>query len=83
MRINYHEDTDSIYIHLTEAPTLESEEVAPDTVLHFDEEGKVTGIEVYSEASERIDLSTFEVLGLYIDITDLESDEMPRIVALP
>lgn len=70
MRISYHEDTDSIYIHLTEAPTLESEEVAPDTVLHFDEEGQVTGIEVYSEASERVDLSKFKVLGLDVNVAE-------------
>jgi uncharacterized protein YuzE len=43
MRISYHKDTDSLYIHLKEAPTLESEEVAPGTVLHFDEDGGVTG----------------------------------------
>lgn len=83
MRISYHEDTDSIYIHFTEVSTLESEEVAPDTVLHFDEDGGVTGIEVYSEASERIDLSTFKVLGLDVDIADLEDDEVPEIVAYP
>lgn len=83
MRISYHEDTDSIYIHFTEIPTLESEEVAPDTVLHFDEDGGLTGIEIYSEASEKIDLPTLEVLGLDVDIADLEDNEMPEIVAYP
>lgn len=64
MRISYHKDTDSLYIHLSDAPTDESEEVAEDTVLHLDEDGNVTGIEIYSEASERIDLSKLEVSGL-------------------
>jgi uncharacterized protein YuzE len=64
MRISYHEDTDSLYIHLKEAPTVESEEVAPDTVLHFDEDGNVTGLEIYSEAGKRVDTSKLEVSGL-------------------
>jgi uncharacterized protein YuzE len=64
MRISYHKDTDSLYIHLKGTPTLESEEVAPDTVLHFDEDGNVTGIEVYSDAREKVDLSEVELSGI-------------------
>lgn len=80
MRISYHEDTDSLYIHLNDTPTIESEEVAPDTVLHLDEDGNVTGIEIHSEVRKRVDLSTLEVLGLNIDILDLEDDEMSKVV---
>ncbi len=64
MRISYHEDTDSLYIHLNETPTLESEEVAPGTVLHFDEDENVTGFEIYFDASKRVDLSEVEIIGL-------------------
>lgn len=64
MKISYHKDTDSLYIHLNDAPTVESEEVAPDTVLHFDEDGNATGIEIYSEASGRVDLAKLQVSGL-------------------
>lgn len=53
MKINYHKDTDSLYMHLKETPTLESEEVAPGTVLHFDEDGSVTGFEIYYGASDK------------------------------
>ena len=68
MRISYHKDTDSLYIHLKDTPTLESEEVGPDTVLHFDEAGNLTGIEVYSEASEKVDdVSELEVSGVNVD----------------
>ena len=66
MRVSYHEDTDSLYVHLKRTPTVESEEVAPETVLHFDEDGNVTGVEIYSEASDRADLEEIEVLGLEI-----------------
>lgn len=64
MRINYHKDTDSLYMYLKETPTLESEEVAPGTVLHFDEDGGVTGLEIYYGASEKVALSNLEIVGL-------------------
>jgi uncharacterized protein YuzE len=64
MRISYHRETDSLYIHLKDTPTLESEEVAPGTVLHFDEDGGVTGMEIYYDASEKVDLSSVETLGI-------------------
>lgn len=64
MKISYHEDTDSLYISLSSTPTTESEEVAESTVLHFDEDGDVAGLEIYSEASEKVDLSSIETLGV-------------------
>lgn len=64
MKISYHKDTDSLYMHLKQTPTLESEEVAPGTVVHFDEDGNVTGLEIYYGASEKADLSGVEVVGL-------------------
>ncbi len=37
-------------------------------MLHFDEAGNVTGIEVYSEASEKVDdVSELEVSGVNVD----------------
>jgi uncharacterized protein YuzE len=67
MRISYHKDTDSLYVHLNERPTDESEEIAENTVLHFDANGNVTGLEVYSEASEKVDLSGVETRGIQSD----------------
>lgn len=64
MKISYHDDTDSLYVHLNGAPTAESEEVADGTVIHFGENGGVTGIEVYAGASEKVDLSSVELRGL-------------------
>ncbi|MBA2691443.1 MAG: DUF2283 domain-containing protein [Rubrobacter sp.] len=61
MKINYHKDTDSLYIHFNERPSDESEEIAPDTVAHFDEDGEHTGIEFYAEASRKVDLDGIEV----------------------
>lgn len=63
MKINYHKDTDTLYIHFNERPTDESEEIAPDTVAHFDEDGEFTGIEFYAEASGKVDLEGIENSG--------------------
>ncbi len=71
MRISYHEDTDSLYIHLSDRATDESEEIAPDTVDHFDQDGELTGIEFYSEFGEKFGLEAVEVSGLEVE-NDLE-----------
>ncbi len=71
MRISYHEDTDSLYLHLSDRATDESEEIAPDTVAHFDQDGELTGIEFYSEFGEKFGLEAVEVSGLEVE-NDLE-----------
>lgn len=67
MRISYHEDTDSLYIHLSERATDESEEIAPDTVAHFDQDGELTGMEFYSDFGEKFGLEAVEVSGLEVN----------------
>jgi uncharacterized protein YuzE len=55
MRISYDPDTDSLYIHLVEKPGAESNEVAEDVVLDFDEAGALVGIDV-QHASRHVDI---------------------------
>lgn len=57
MRVSYYPDTDSAYISLSDSPGVDSEEVAPQTVLDLDARGNVVGIEIYGDAAERLDLS--------------------------
>lgn len=57
MKIRYYPETDSAYISLSEKPGVDSQEVAEDTVLDFDAKGNVVGIEIYSDAARRLDLS--------------------------
>ncbi len=57
MRATYFPDTDSLYISLIDKPPKESEEVASDTVLDFDEDGNVVGIEIYGNAAKWVDLT--------------------------
>ncbi|CAN5911235.1 hypothetical protein BH23ACT11_BH23ACT11_30570 [soil metagenome] len=57
MKIRYYPETDSAYVSLSENPGVDSQEVAEDTVLDFDADGNVVGIEIYSNAARRLDLS--------------------------
>ena len=56
MRISYDPKTDSLYIHLTERPSIESDEVANGIVLDFAEDGALVGIDV-QHASRQVDIS--------------------------
>jgi uncharacterized protein YuzE len=63
MILEYWPDSDLFYIRLTDAPSAESEEIAPGLVLDFDENNQVVGVEV-EDASKRIDLSRLELKSL-------------------
>ena len=63
MRLSYHADTDSLYIHLVEHPGTEAREVAPGLVIDFDAEGKPVGIDI-DHARNVLDLSSLETDSL-------------------
>jgi len=63
LKLHYYEETDSLYIDLSEKPGIESEEVAPGVVLDFDADGHLVGIDV-DHASKVLDLSRVEVQAL-------------------
>ena len=42
----------------------ESEEIAEGVVAHYDREGSIISIEVYENASKKVDLSRFDMTGL-------------------
>lgn len=46
MRLTYDPATDSLYIHLAERMSVDSQEVTPDVVLDYDESGAVVGIDI-------------------------------------
>ena len=60
MKFHYHKDTDSLYIHLTDHASVESEEVAPDVVLDYDAEGTVVGIDI-DHASRLVNMESVEI----------------------
>ncbi len=55
MKLNYYADTDSLYIDLSERPSVESREVTEGIVLDYDAEGNLVGIDI-DNASRKVDL---------------------------
>jgi uncharacterized protein YuzE len=55
MKLNYYADTDSLYIDLSEHPSVESREITEGIVLDYDAEGNLVGIDI-DNASRKVDL---------------------------
>ncbi|XGB41343.1 MAG: DUF2283 domain-containing protein [Nodosilinea sp. LVE1205-7] len=65
MKIQYFPETDTLSIRLNDRPSIESEEIAPDVVIDFDEAGGVVGLEI-DLASAKVDLKNLDLKGLLI-----------------
>ena len=63
MKISYDQATDSLYIHLADRVSVDSDEVNDGVVLDFDANGALVGIDV-QHASERADLKSLSVSKL-------------------
>ena len=55
MKLNYHADTDSLYIDLRDQPSAESREISEGVVLDYDAQGNLVGIDI-DNASRKVDL---------------------------
>jgi uncharacterized protein YuzE len=55
MKLNYYSDTDSLYIDLSELPSVESREISEGVVLDYDAAGNLVGIDI-DNASRKVDL---------------------------
>jgi uncharacterized protein YuzE len=66
MKISYYPDTDSLYIDLSEQPSVESREVAEGIVLDYDAEGRLAGIDI-DNASKKVNLKTLTLNKLPSD----------------
>ena len=51
-KLNYHPDTDSLYIDLSERPSVESREVYEGVVLDYDSSGRLVGIDIDNAANK-------------------------------
>ncbi len=60
MKIAYDKATDSLYIHLSDRPSVDSNEVNEGVVLDYDTNGALVGIDV-QHASQRTDISRLAV----------------------
>ena len=55
MRLNYYPETDSLYINLSEQPSVESQEISEGILLDYDVEGRLVGIDI-DNASHKVDM---------------------------
>lgn len=63
MKLNYHPETDSLYIDLSEKPSIESREISEGVVLDYDAKGNLVGIDI-DHASRKVDLRTLTLSRL-------------------
>ncbi|MDQ3236499.1 MAG: DUF2283 domain-containing protein [Actinomycetota bacterium] len=75
MRLNYHPETDSLYIHLNERPGADVVEISGGVVVDVDERGVPVGIDIDANASQVVDLSRLEVEGLQLS---LSLEDLPK-----
>jgi uncharacterized protein YuzE len=68
MRLSYHPDTDSLYIHLTEKPGADVVEVSDGVVVDVDQSGVPVGIDIDTNASKIVDLTHLEFEGLRLNL---------------
>ncbi len=55
MKLNYFPETDSLYIDLSEKPSVDSREISEGVVLDYDSAGELVGIDI-DNASEKVEL---------------------------
>jgi uncharacterized protein YuzE len=79
MRVSYFPGTDSLFVILKSGLGTEGSEVAPGIVFHYTPEGEVTAIDIDSEASKPVDLSSLEVEGLPVNISPAPRQESKAV----
>jgi uncharacterized protein YuzE len=55
VKLNYYPETDSLYIDLSELPSVESREISEGVVLDYDDRGNLVGIDI-DNASRKVEL---------------------------
>jgi uncharacterized protein YuzE len=55
MKLNYHPETDSLYLDLSERGSVESREISDGVVLDYDGQGNLVGIDI-DNASTKVEI---------------------------
>jgi uncharacterized protein YuzE len=63
MKIGYYSDTDSLYIDLSEHPSVESREVSAGIILDYAADGSLVGIDI-DNASRKVQLQRLILTGM-------------------
>ena len=58
MKINYYPETDSLYIHLADKSSVDSQEISEGVVADYDELGNLVGLD-NDNASKKVQLGEF------------------------
>jgi uncharacterized protein YuzE len=67
MKLNYYEETDSLYIDLSSKNSVESKVVSEGIVLGYDAEGNLVGIDI-DNASTKLDLKEIDINKLPVHV---------------
>jgi uncharacterized protein YuzE len=67
MKLAYYSDTVSLYIDLSEQPSVESREISDGVVLDYDAEGALVGIDI-DNASQKVQLQRLILTGMQGEI---------------
>lgn len=63
MKLSYFDDTDTLYIQLSDSEVFETRDLDEDTLLDLDDSGKVVAITL-EHASSRTDINNLDISGL-------------------
>jgi uncharacterized protein YuzE len=67
MKLAYYRDTDSLYIDLSEHPSVESREISEGVVLDYAADGSLVGIDI-DNASRKVQLQRLILTGMQGEI---------------
>ena len=67
MKLTYYPDTDSLYIDLSEQPSVDSQEICEGIVLDYDASGNLVGIDI-DNASKKVQLKEVTLSKLPTEI---------------
>lgn len=67
MKLAYHADTDSLYIDLSDSPSVESREISDGVVLDYDAAGMLVGIDI-DNATHKVQLERLVLTGMSSEV---------------
>lgn len=67
MKLAYHADTDSLYIDLSDSPSVESREISEGVVLDYGAAGTLVGIDI-DNATHKVQLERLVLTGMQTEI---------------
>ena len=73
MKLNYHPETDSLYIDLSGRPSSESKEISEGIILDYDLNGSLVGIDI-DNASDKVELKKLILINCLAQWKQLPPD---------